>query len=117
MNVAQMAFYLQHMFMDLYLEEPHLILGKTTWADGEEALRDALTMEKAVSKAMKTLIDTCDNDQTSDYHAADWLTGTWLEEQLTGQRKLAGMINNLNTFKREHEALADWMFSQQLLKA
>ena len=80
-------------------------------------MRDALTMEKAVSKAIKVLIDKCDSDSTSDYHAADWLTGTWLDEQLGGQRKLAGMINNLNTFKREHEALADWMFSHQLLQA
>ncbi len=80
-------------------------------------MRDALYMEKEVSKAIKKLIDTCDSDTSDDYHAADWLTGTWLEEQLGGQRKLAGMINNLNTFKREHEALADWMFSQQLLKA
>jgi ferritin heavy chain len=91
--------------------------GKTSWADGEAALRDALYMEKEVSKSIKKLIDVCDSDTSSDYHAADWLTGTWLEEQLGGQRKLAGMINNLNTFKREHEALADWMFSQQLLKA
>ena len=97
--------------------QSRFLSGKSTWVDGEDALRDALTMEKAVSKAIKVLIDKCDSDSTSDYHAADWLTGTWLDEQLGGQRKLAGMINNLNTFKREHEALADWMFSHQLLQA
>ena len=99
------------------LQDPWFPIGKSTWVDGEDALRDALTMEKAVSKAIKVLIDKCDSDTASDYHTADWLTGTWLEEQLGGQRKLAGMINNLNTFKREHEALADWMFSHELLKA
>merc|ERR1712001_728860 len=49
-----------------------------------------------------------------DYHAADWLTGTWLEEQLTGQRKLAGMINTFNNFKRGHAEMAEWMFDQEI---
>ena len=46
--------------------------------------------------------------------SADWLTGTWLEEQLDGQRMLAGMINSLNTFRRDHEDLADWMFDKEI---
>ena len=52
--------------------------------DAEEALRDALAMEKAVTGSIKLLVDACDNDRFQDYHAADWLTGTWLEEQLAG---------------------------------
>ena len=31
--------------------------------------------------------------------AGDWITGTWMEEQYAGQRKLAGMINTFNNFK------------------
>ena len=50
-----------------------------------------------------------------DYHVADWLTGTWLDEQLAGQRELAGMINTINNFRRDHEDFADWMFSNSLL--
>ena len=46
--------------------------------------------------------------------SADWLTGTWLEEQLDGQRMLAGMINSLNTFRRDHEDLADGMFDKEI---
>merc|ERR1712047_59346 len=49
-----------------------------------------------------------------DPHAADWLTGTWLEEQLNGQRRLAGLINTSNNFKRGHDELAEWMFDQEL---
>lgn len=44
------------------------------------------------------------------------MTGTWLEEQLHGQRHLAGLINSLNSFRRDHEALADWMFNLQLIE-
>ncbi len=91
------------------------MLDKRTWADAEEALRDALDMEKKVSGSIKKLVDVCENFNAPDYHAADWLAGQWLEEQLKGQRKLAGLINSLNTFRRDHEELADWMFSNQLL--
>ena len=38
-----------------------------------------------------------------------------LEEQLAGQRKLAGLINTLETFRAGHEELADWMFSKRLM--
>lgn len=38
------------------------ILGKSTWADGFEALADALQMEKIVTGSIKKLIDVCDND-------------------------------------------------------
>ena len=91
------------------------ILGKASWTDAEEALRDALTMEKMVTGYIKGIIDVCEGGEEGvDYHAADWLTGAWLEEQLEGQRQLAGMINSLNSFRRDHEELADWMFDQHL---
>ena len=84
-----------------------------SWADGNEALRDALDMEKRVSLAIKGLITMCEG--VEDYYSADYLTGTWLEEQLHGQRELAGMINTLSNFRKDHEDLADWMFSNTLL--
>merc|ERR1711890_178043 len=49
-----------------------------------------------------------------DPAAADWLTGTWMEEQHQGQRHLAGLINTFNNFKSGHEALASWLFDQEL---
>ena len=59
----------------------------------------ALKMEKDVSARMKLMIDECSGAKSEDYHAADWLTGTWLEEQMEGQRHLAGLINTFNNFK------------------
>ena len=40
-------------------------LGKNTWVDAEEALRDALHMEKMVTGSIKAIIDVCDNDSVS----------------------------------------------------
>merc|ERR1712117_849037 len=88
--------------------------GKFYWSSVDEALRMALKMEKDVSARMKLMIDECSVAKSEDYHAADWLTGTWLEEQMEGQRHLAGLINTFNNFKRGHEDLAEWMFDQEL---
>jgi len=87
-------------------------LNKAEWDSAEEALRDALAMEKKVTAAIKKLIDVCEKE---DFFSADWLTGEWLDEQLRGQRDLSGMINTYATFRRDYESLADWMFSQNLL--
>ena len=35
------------------------IMDKYTWGDAEEALRDALKMEKFVTKEIKSIIDVC----------------------------------------------------------
>merc|ERR1712211_140248 len=88
------------------------ILGKSQWGSVAEALRDALKMEKAVS-GMKQMIDLCSQGGEDDPHAADWLTGTWLEEQLNGQRHLAGLINSLESFSRDHTELGEWMFARK----
>merc|ERR1712212_1434728 len=53
-----------------------------TWSGVDEALRMAPKMEKGVTSAMKNMIDICSAAGQDDPHAADWLTGTWLEEQL-----------------------------------
>jgi len=85
-----------------------------TWTGVGEALTMALKMEKDVTGRMKDMIDACSTSGRDDPHAADWLTGTWLEEQLSGQRHLAGLINTFNNFKRGHDELAEWMFDQEL---
>jgi len=90
------------------------ILNKNTWQSASEALRDALDMEKTVTASMKNMIDVCTQVGMDDPHAADWLTSTWLEEQLAGQRQLAGLINSLERFNRDHKELGEWMFDKEL---
>merc|ERR1712080_142674 len=85
-----------------------------TWTGVGDALTMALKMEKDVTGRMKDMIDVCSAAGRDDPHAADWLTGTWLEDQLNGQRHLAGLINTFNNFKRGHDELAEWMFDQEL---
>ena len=71
------------------------------YANFVQALTLALKMEKDVSAKMKEMIDVCSTEGQDDPHAADWLTGTWLEEQMQGQRHLAGLINTFNNFKSD----------------
>merc|ERR1711899_483220 len=100
---------------DFFGTSPIEPIEKTyTWSGVGEALTMALKMEKEVTGRMKDMIDICSTAGKDDPHAADWLTGTWLEEQLNGQRHLAGLINTFNNFKRGHDELAEWMFDQEL---
>merc|ERR1711970_143944 len=100
---------------DFFGGEPIKPIYRTyTWSGVDEALRMALKMEKDVTGKMKEMIDVCSKTGQDDPHAGDWLTGTWLEEQLQGHRNLAGLINTFNNFKRGHEELAEWMFDQEL---
>jgi bacterioferritin (cytochrome b1) len=41
------------------------LLDKTTWENGEEALRDALKMEKIVTSSIKKIIDVCSESQSN----------------------------------------------------
>merc|ERR1711992_470025 len=59
--------------------------GRFFWSSVDDALSHALKMEKDVSARMKMMIDVCSTPGAEDYHAADWLTGIWLEEQMQGQ--------------------------------
>ena len=97
----------------LEIDEIDAFFYLSRWVDGDEALRDALDMEKAVSRAIRELIMKC--EPVGDYYSADYLTGTWLEEQLAGQRDLAGKINTLSNFRKNNAHLADWLFSNGLL--
>merc|ERR1712126_723750 len=100
---------------DFFGTSPIEPIEKTyTWSGVGEALTMALKMEKDVTGRMKDMIDICSTAGKDDPHAADWLTGTWLEEQLNGQRHLTGLINTFNNFKRGHDELAEWMFDQEL---
>jgi len=84
------------------------------WQGVDDALQLALKMEKDVTARMQEMIDICSQDGLEDHHAGDWLAGGWMTEQLEGQRKLAGLINTFNNFKRGHEDLAEWMFDQEI---
>merc|ERR1711890_109526 len=87
----------------IFLDENPLKPMRNTshWEGVGEALEMALEMEKEVTGRMKEMIDICSEAGRDDPAAADWLTGTWMEEQHQGQRHLAGLINTFNNFKAD----------------
>merc|ERR1711963_258787 len=103
---------LQYILMAAHFDQDTVNLPNVAnlfWTHADEERSHAiqfiqyLKMKKDVSARMKLMIDECSVAKSEDYHAADWLTGTWLEEQMEGQRHLAGLINTFNNFKRGHE--------------
>lgn len=88
-------------------------VAKQEWSDGVEALEDALRLETDVTKSIRKLIQTCERKHNY-YHLVDWLTGVYLEEQLHGQRDLAGKISTLKKMMTNHGGLGEFLFDKEL---
>jgi len=74
---------------------PPQTVAKQEWTDGASALSDALDLEIKVTRSIRKLIQTCESKPYNHYHLVDYLTGVYLEEQLHGQRELAGKLTTL----------------------
>lgn len=83
------------------------------WVDGATALEDALRLETEVTKSIRSVIQTCDK-KPNYYHLVDYLTGVFLEEQLHGQRELAGKLSTLKKMMTNHGALGEFLFDKNL---
>ncbi|XP_031616935.1 ferritin subunit-like [Contarinia nasturtii] len=90
---------------------------KVSWANGSEALKQALKTEAKVTKSIRNVIEKCENDyNTNDYHLVDFLTGGFLQEQYTGQRDLAGKISTLDKLMATQGRFGEFLFDKQILK-
>jgi len=98
---------------------------KHIWNDGAEALADALDLEIKVTKSIRKLIHTCEKGHDSTvkksnskgynyFHLVDWLVGTYLEEQLKGQREIAGKLVTLKKLLAKHAGLGEFLFDKEM---
>lgn len=110
------------------------LLKKKQISGGLDALNKALQLEVAVTRSIKRMIKICENEDNlniqeqlsitteegrvagNDYHMVDWLTGDLLDEQLKGQRELAGRISTLNKMKAGYGQMADFLYDKKLLE-
>lgn len=87
----------------------------TAFNSGLDALKRALILETSVTKKIREVIQTCEDDLNfNDYHLVDYLTGDFLEEQYRGQRDLAGKISTLDKMIDKHGGLAEFLFDKKL---
>ncbi|XP_030371414.1 ferritin subunit isoform X2 [Scaptodrosophila lebanonensis] len=89
-------------------------VAKQEWRDGASALEDALELEIKVTKSIRKLIATCESKPYNHYHLVDYLTGVYLEEQLHGQRDLAGKLTTLKKMMSTHGELGEFLFDKNL---
>lgn len=54
------------------------------------------------------------NVNRAHFQLADWLTADFMDEQLRGQRALAGHYNTLHGLIKKQPALANWIFDNKL---
>ncbi|KAH8257651.1 hypothetical protein KR038_005930 [Drosophila bunnanda] len=89
---------------------------RKTWESGVDALEHALKMESDVTKSIRSVIASCEDDpEFNDYHLVDYLTGEFLEEQYKGQRDLAGKASTLKKMLDRHSSLGEFLFDKKLL--
>ncbi|KAL7728819.1 hypothetical protein ACLKA6_004172 [Drosophila palustris] len=85
---------------------------------GLSALEAAFKLETEVTNSIRALIKTCEgtakSGEDNDYHLVDYLTGVYLEEQLTGQRELAGQITTLEKMMSAHGELGEFLFDKNM---
>lgn len=85
---------------------------KDDWTDVVHALEEALTLEKTVTSSFTEMVSICERD----WHAADFLTSSMLDEQHRGTRQLAGYISQLKKMSQHQPNLAEYMFDMELQK-
>jgi len=96
----------------------------TNWVSIKKALITALAKEKSVTENFKEIIKICEGTGTktspgtdiNDYHAADLMTGTFLEEQHDSVRKIAGHLASLAKMEKVYKHFAEIMFDRSLIQ-
>lgn len=86
---------------------------KQSWDNAAAALEAALKLETEVTVMIRNLISTCEQ-KPQDYHLVDYLTGVFLEEQLHGQRELAGRLTTLLKMKTSNGVLGEFLYDKDL---
>lgn len=95
---------------------PAIIPPTLRWDSIEKAFNDALKIEKSVRENFVNIIAVCESkDLKNDYHAADLMTGKFLEEQHESIRKIVGHLATLNKMNKMHGVFSEIMFDQTLL--
>jgi ferritin heavy chain len=72
------------------------------WSSIEDALTKALKIETDVRSNFVDIIEVCEGREAkdkNDYHAADLMTGKFLEEQHESIRKIVGHLSTLTKMK------------------
>ncbi|CAH1979579.1 unnamed protein product [Acanthoscelides obtectus] len=83
--------------------------AKQTWATAEEAMKDALCLEKTVNEALLKLHGIA--TLNSDANMCDFLENHYLQEQVDAIKEISDHVTNL---KRVGEGLGVFMFDQKL---
>ncbi|XP_014255155.1 ferritin subunit [Cimex lectularius] len=102
--------------------QPRPTNNKTAWKSGFEALSDALALESHVTRKITALVKACEDSPAigiqlrNDYHLVDYLTGDFLEEQLKGQREIAGRVSTLGKMMDDHGPLGEFLYDKKLLE-
>ena len=86
---------------------------KASWASAEEAVRDAVDLEKELNVKLHNIHKNAERI-CADPHLMDFLESEFLEEQVASIRQLSRTLTILTSFEKENRAMGEFMVDQQL---
>jgi len=88
---------------------------KATWTSAEEAVRDAISLEKELNGKLYAIHKIAERT-CADPHLMDFLEGEFLEEQIASISQLKKLLTSLTSFDDGNRETGEFLVDKQLLK-
>jgi ferritin heavy chain len=88
--------------------------SKATWLSAEEAVKDAVHLEKELNVKLHNIHKNADRI-CADPHLMDFLETEFLEEQIASIRQLNKLLTSLTSFEKENRQMGEYLVDKQLL--
>jgi len=89
--------------------------GKSTWSSAEEAVRDAVHLEKELNNKLHNIHKNADRI-CADPHLMDFLETEFLEEQMSSISQLNKLLTSLTSFESDNKLMGEYLVDKQLVE-
>lgn len=87
---------------------------KSTWSSAEEAVKDAIHLEKELNVKLYNIHKNADRI-CADPHLMDFLETEFLEEQISSIRQLSRLLTSLTSFEKDNRQMGEYLVDKELI--
>lgn len=88
--------------------------SKSTWSSAEEAVKDAVNLEKELNVKLHSIHKNADRI-CADPHLMDFLETEFLEEQVASISQLSKLLTSLTAFEKDNRQMGEYLVDKQLV--